>query len=1015
MTVSQEALLPLTPAQLQWWAAEHLHQITSGCADATYTTAEVLAVRAPLDALALTTAVHRLAERHQVLSTAFLTVDGTPRQQTLGQAAVSVELYSLPASDHAEEQFRALLEPALRTPFELEGAPLWRVLAATAGPVTHLAIVLHHVVADGWSVDLLIRDLGALYHSATGDAAESAVPLGYHAWWQQHQGAEWAADRADAAEFWTRALADCPDPVVVPGLGAQARPVPGGAQSFTALPADVHGRVCDAAAKCGTTPYAVYLTGYVLALSRLTRERDVVVGVPSANRLDEASEQVVGPFATILPVRVRLPISAEPVALVEQVSAALFGAMEHERLPFAEIVACAGRQSSGTDLPLFRTVAMQRLWREEQTTFAGYPASRLWVSTGSAQHDLLVTFPTRDGDPRLVVQYDLHRYDQRLAEGVGRAVGTALAQLLTGQRIQVERPLPALAGSEPLHQRVADVAREAPDHPAVVEGRSWCSYGELEDQATRVARGLAALGVGAGDRVGLQLERGINFVVAALGVLTCGAAYVPTDSRWPAARLGEVLAVTCLTIGGSNDTPATGPAATTVQRLLSLGDSGPPVPLPRVGADHACCVLYTSGSTGTPKGAVIRHKSVQRLVAADQRHALRRTDRIAHQANLAFDGATYEIWAALVTGATIEVGRRDFDGPAEYARVLSICTAAFVPTGLFTELVEHPDCRAALRGLRLLTVGGGVLSPHAAARVDSAGIHLNVYGPTECTTFSVTGPMSARSPAGTVPIGTPIAGTHAYVLDAELQTVADGDVGELYLAGAGVAEGYVDDPALTAQRFVPDIGEPGQRMYATGDRVRRLPGGELDYLGRGDQQLKIRGFRVEPGEIEARLGEMAGVRAAYAGLDNTGQLAAAVLADDKTSPKTLLTGLRHTLPDFMVPRRIRVCASVPVTPNGKVDVRLLLSTQDAGGIVPVPASVDGGLVDRVALVWSAVLGVTVAPETNFFEAGGDSLRVLRLLAGCRKEFGVDLTPAGLYRHPVASSFAELLRKCMEAT
>lgn len=1001
---------PLSAGQYQLWLAEELRRRDTGELDATYTTAEVLAVD-DVNPAALHAALRTLPERHEVLRTTFELRDGVPHQLVHDLAPTPVERHLLDQGDNHLAEFERLLAAAVRRPFPLDEAPLCRALLATAGRTTYLALVLHHIAADGWSVELLMRDLADLYRAAAGGQPAPMPPARtFREYARDHRRRLELGALADSATYWRSTLQDAPERTAVPGLGPH-RPEPGttgGAQLLVPLPAKQHTTVCEAAARLRTTPLMFYLAAHTLALARLVRRHDVVTGTPSVNRDDEDYLDVVGPFAAVLPIRTQLPRRITPAALVGRVTTAVFEATEHQEFPLVDIAAVIGHGTSRTGMPLYQTAVMQREWREPDTTFAGLPARRLWVSTGTAKYDLLVTFPTAEQDARIVIEYDLSRYDEHMAASIGRALSRALDEVLGDAEIDVIGEPPPDTGEQPVHERLAEIARHAPDHPAVVAGRAWCSYAELDHMADQVGAGLQRSGVRPGDLVGIRLPRGIGFVTAALGVLKVGAAYVPTDPGWPRSRVRQVLAATTLTICQDDLADPDDALDTTLARLRSLGADARMEPVasrPR----QPCCVLYTSGSTGAPKGVLIEHRSVRRLAAPDQPFAFRPADRVPHHANLAFDLTTLEVWGTLLAGATVLASLPENPGPADRAADLDDATAAIVITGLFTELVVHPDCRTALRSLRMLAVGGSAIAPGTTRSIlRPERIQLNVYGPTECTTLSTAGPLAARTDRHTVPIGVPIAGTRGYVLDENLDPVPDGETGELYLAGAGVADGYFGDPRQTAQRFLPDPAVPGERMYATGDQVRRLPDGAIDFIGRNDSQIKYRGFRVEPAEIETALQTHAEVHAAYAGLNAAGQLVAAVRADPGTDPGDLRRRLQAVLPAFMVPSHIAVTDQVPLTANGKVDIAGLLASVGPDTRPAAAGDVAGTTLNWVIELWSSVLGVVAVADTHFFEAGGDSLHVLQLLTECRNEFGVDLRPAVLFDHSTPRDFAALL-------
>jgi amino acid adenylation domain-containing protein len=1011
---------PAAAGQREIWTAEQLRRRSLGTADAAYSTAEALSIESELDERALRAALRRLGERHDVLRTTFEERDGVLLQRVHADSPIDVEWHDLHGSSDHAARFARLVAAALDRPFPLDRPPLWRAVVATADNTTHIALILHHIAADGWSVALLLEDLAALYLAADGAGPQPAAPSSTYLQFSEEQHSR-ATDRRDASiAYWREAMRDAPAWSAPPWLGPQPRAVGAAraAQHFVPLDPQRYGDVRQAAARHHVTPYTVFLAAFVLALTRSVRRRDVITALPSANREDDRYFDVAGPFATLLPIRVRLPRAVSPGALVHLIAETVADATEHQDVGLGQIAAVAAGGSPRTDTPLFQTVALPRDWRDPQCTFAGFPARRVWTAAPAAKYHLAVSFATSARDARLVIEYDVRRYDAAMAAAFGRAFGAALDQVLGEREITVLSRPPAASDDETVHERVAALARHAPDHPAVVAGRDWCSYAELDARARAAAAGLAARGVRSGDRVGIALGRGIDFVVSVLACLHAGAAYVAADPSWPTLRIRQVfdeasVAVRIVADGAAGQHESDGPLAITTADLVRRG-TGHPAALPAVDAREPCYVCFTSGSTGRPKGALITHRSVQRLAAPDQIFALDWTDRMAHQANVAFDATTWELWGALLAGATVVAGTEAAPAPGDYAAVLADCTTAFLTTGLFTELVRHPACRAAIAGLRIVGVGGSALPPGSVEPILRADRkQFNFYGPTECTATATVGPMAARTPWNTVPIGRPVVGARAYLLDRDLRPVPDGEVGDLYLAGAGLALGYLGDPRRTAARFLPDVEVAGERMYATGDRARRLSDGALDFAGRADSQLKIRGFRVEPGEIEAVLLSRPGVREAYVGPDGEGKLAAAVRADQGTDPLHLVRQLREVLPDYMVPHRIAVVNRMPLTRNGKVDTVALLRGEAPAAREGTPATAESGLLGRVVDLWAAALGVPASHDTEFFGAGGNSLSALRLLAMCGEQTGVELRPADLYAHSTPAEFAAVLAERME--
>jgi amino acid adenylation domain-containing protein len=1012
---------PSSASQYQLWLADELRLNNRGYRDGAYTTAEALAIHGPLNVEALIIALQKLQQRHETMRTIFSMSDGTLQQIVHPASPPRCEVYALESVRGHEAEFGRLVDAVLRQPFSLNKLPVWRAVIATAGSISYVALVMHHIVADGWSARVLLQDLQDLYRAQIdASPVPDSLPWSYRHYGGAVKERMTPEAMSIAIRYWRDALHGAPEKSTLPGLGpdSMAEDVSGSAHLFLPDQARRHNRICEKAALLATTPYILYLAAYGVALARMTVQRDLVVGMPSANRDQEGSEAVVGPFATVLPVRLRFPSHATPVQLVQQVKDAVLGAFEHQFVPLTEIVAAAGQRSSRSGMPLFQTVAAQRM-AEPITSFAGFRAHHIWTAAKATKYDLGITFPSGEKESNIVLEYDIARYDGRIMSSLEEELGLSIEELLQDEVVAILDRFPEDTCEGLVHERVAAVARAVPRHPAIIVGRDWCSYADLERQATRAAAGLRALGIGPGDFVGLRVSRGINFVVCALAVLKRGAAYIPTDPSWPLPRVQQVLAMAALTICDEGTVGACDHGNTTPAELM---DRGTITCEPITGNMRMpFCAYYTSGSTGTPKGVLLEHRSVRNLTAPSQPFAVNRADRMAHVTNLAFDAGTLEIWGTLSAGATIMVNPVMTQGPADYAAIFAHSTAAAIATGLFEELVEHPDCRSSIRSLRLLSVGGNAVSTRAPALIEQYDrIQLNVYGPTEFTTLAIVGPIGARTPWNTVPIGKPIVGARAYVLDEHLAPVPVGEVGMLYLSGAGLAVGYLDDPRLTATRFLPDPWGAGERMYETGDQVRLLTGGSLDFVGRADMQLKIRSFRVEPREIETALQAQPGVCMAYAGVNEAGQLVAVIQPDPDADVADLTdrlqARLRSDLPSFMVPEHIEAVLRAPITPNGKTDRAALLAKVGRANHAASPSGQSSSIDDtlrRVLDLWESVFESPVSDKSDFFEIGGDSLKAIRLLAKCRNEFNIDLKPVMLFDYSNPRDFAALLTELLE--
>jgi len=561
--------------------------------------------------------------------------------------------------------------------------------------------------------------------------------------------------------------------------------------------------------------------------------------------------------------------------------------------------------------------------------------------------------------------------------------------------------------SDTVHHLVAARTRAHPDRVAVVAGTTTLTYGGLDDTAARLAGRLVDLGVTPGDAVGVFLPRSADFVVAVLAVLKAGGHYVPLDPDYPAARLALMLdAVRApVVITGAGLTPPAHAGA-----VLRVDDLGDPLPPRTAHPDDLAYTMFTSGSTGVPKGVAVRHRGVVRLVRDPGCVSLDETDTVLHLSSPSFDAATFDIWGALANGAKLVVAPAGRPSVVEIGALLRrhAVTTVFFPTGLFHLMVD--ERLADLAHVRQVVVGGDVLSAahsRTLVRALPSCRLVNGYGPTEVTTFTtfheVRPDQSGTTP---VPIGRPLARTRVLVLDHDLAPVPAGATGQLFAGGDGLARGYLD-PALTAERFVPDPWLPGQRLYATGDLARRTADGDFEYLGRVDRQVKKRGYRVEPGEVEVVLRADEGVRDAAVTIDgdtaDTRRLIAYVVGDDVAGVRDRV---REVLPDHLVPDVWVALTSLPLNENGKVDRAALPAPDLHGG----DDDVLSGEESTIAGIWQDILELTrVGRHDDFFDLGGHSLLANRIVSRVRRSLGVDLPLSAVFDHPTVAGLAEVVR------
>ncbi|MER7484267.1 amino acid adenylation domain-containing protein, partial [Streptomyces sp. NPDC126510] len=958
---------------------------------------------------------------------------------------------ALPAAER-DEAVRRLLAKDRSRPIDLTTAPLMRLtLVRLSDTSVRLVCAFHHILLDGWSAfDVLTQTYMAYADLAAGREPELPArrPFGAYVEWLERQ------DLAGAEAYWREILAGFRAPTPLPVVRHCA---PGHRTGATAriarrLSPEVSRELFDFARRHRLTVNTVLQGAWALLLARHACVDDVVFGATVSGRPAElpGAESMVGMLINTLPVRVRVEGTAPVTDWLAQVQRAQVEARQYEYVPLPRVQAC-GDVEGGEEL--FRTLVVFENYPMDDEAAAAH-GLRVRGLTGTEATNYPLNLIAYGGDElAYTLAYDAELYDGDTAArlcGHLEALLTALPAAGEAASPVAGVPMLTAAEAELTVRAWNDTARDLPEaslpelfaaraaaHPgavALVYGDEEVTYGELNERANRLAHHLIALGAGPGTFVGLCLERGAHAITALLAVLKAGAAYIPLDLGYPADRLtymiGDAGVELLLTEEGTRDRLP--PSAA---RTVDLDRDAPAVtarptaaPAPGPGPEDVAYVMYTSGSTGTPKGVLTPHRAVVRLVHEAAYTDVGPGDTVAQFASLSFDASTFEVWAALLRGARLAVHPQGLSTTAELGRFLKErgVTHLWLTAGLFHQVAD--DDNGAFAGLRQLVAGGDRLSPEHCTRVLDAHPALrltNGYGPTEATTFTTThdlrgslggGSVDGGAPgAGSVPLGSPLHNTRVYVLTEEFAPAPIGVPGELYIAGDGLAHGYLGRPGLSAERFVADpFGAPGTRMYRSGDLVAWRADGTLEFLGRTDGQVKIRGFRVETGEVEAALVTHPAVADA-----------AVVPHTDPASGRTTLVGhvvpaggtavpgaaelrahLASSLPDHMIPAVFTTLEALPLTANGKVDRRALPAPEQrlaAGTKYEAPATPTEEL---VAEVWRELLGAErVGVHDDFFELGGDSLLALRTVSRINALFGTDLSPRALFERPTVAETA----------
>ncbi|WP_392971375.1 amino acid adenylation domain-containing protein [Streptomyces sp. LN245] len=1032
---SAQERLPLLPAQEGLWLIE-------GSGPTAHNVSFALHLDGPLDRRRLTWALRELTGRHAALRARLVQESGTPVQLT--SPTVPLEIAEVEVPMAAETALDRLIAVEQEQPFRLDEGPLFRATLYRSAEQRHvLLFVMHHIVSDGASCDILVRDLTALYEAGPDRASVPAPGLSYTEYVLQER------ERCDGPRaqrslaYWLEEFRTVPPPLQLPFMRT---PPPDRARRAVShrqdIPAELAVRLREVAGENSATLFMTLAAAAFTLLHRYTAETDLTLGVPLSSRMMPGTDEVVGLLVNTLPVRVGIAPDTSFNGLVQQVRSKVVKALRHQGTSFGRLVQEVNPPRVAGRHPMFQMVINHWEHGESGTVAGGLTMHRRPLPNPTAAFDVMLSFVEEAGAVRTYFEYDSDLFDavavERMAAHLVRLLECATATpdsaigelpLLTKEEEReferrwrtAERP--SAAGTLPDLFR-AQVAR-TPDATAVSMGAKTLSYRELDSLATRLARRLTAEGVQAETPVVLFLDRSVDLVATVLGVLMAGGAYVPLDTRYPKSRVETILR-TCeppLVITDRTTGHLDLPQASKVIQLADLlaGTTNEPAApagaQPPVHPDGLAYAMFTSGSTGTPKGVAVTHRNVAEL-ATDSAFATGDHRRVLLHSSLAFDGSTFELWVPLLSGGEVVVappGDLDID---VLGKVISEgrVTAAFLTTSLFNLIAEEDS--STLARLGEIWTGGEAASPVAMRQVAEFcpdTVVNNGYGPTETTTFA-TG-HRLRTPhdyRGAIPIGTPLDHTRTYVLDDRLRPVPTGVTGELYVAGAGLARGYLGRPGLTAERFVADPhGPAGSRMYRTGDLVRHNEDNELEFVTRADQQVKIRGFRIELGEVEAVLRSAPGVaHAAVVVRENRPGdrcLVGYVVGDGPSVPPAALH--RHmatTLPEYMLPTAFVLVDSLPLTANGKLDTKAL----------PAPAGLTAPEQGRrprtpqeklLCTLFADSLGLpAVGIDDGFFELGGHSLLGMRLIVAIRDALGADLSIGDLIKAPTVALLGDAL-------
>jgi amino acid adenylation domain-containing protein len=1032
---------PLSFAQQRLWFLDQLEPNS-----AVYNIPDMQQFSGPLNLAALERSMSELIRRHESLRTTFQSIDGEPVQviaEAQPRKIEVIDLSHLPQGEREAEAQRMARDEG-EVPFDLSRGPLFRFRLVKLEEEEHLLLLtMHHIIADGWSLGVLGRELSALYQAFSMDQSspleELTIQYADFAVWQR----QWLQGETLEKQlaYWREKLGgelpvldlltDRPRPPVQTYRGSAEERI---------LSAEVTERLKQVSTENGATLFMTLLAAFNVVLWRYTRQQDILIGSPIANRNRTEIEGIIGFFVNTLVLRSTVNPEMSFREFLAQVRETTLGAYGHQDVPFERLVEELQPERTLNRPPLFQVMLTLQTW--EEMHLDGLEMTSMNTKREVTKFDLSLFLSETEIGLYSWGAYNTDLFDgstiarllkhfHTLLEEIAANPDARLSELSlmtteeTQQFEQWNQTQSEYERDKCVHQLVELQASRQPNALAVVYGEKQISYGELNRRANQLAHYLRAHGVGLEIRVGVLMERSANWIVALLGILKAGGVYVPLDGSYPAGRLRfmvEDAEIRLLLTQSGQPRIEASEVVFLDQDWEWLESESTENPENVTQAEDLAYLMYTSGSTGQPKGVGVPHRAINRLVRNTNYVKFDESDRVAQISNASFDAATFEIWGALLNGSRVVVLEKETAlSPKELKKQLveHEISAMFLTTALFNQTaLSRPEIFASLK---YMIFGGDTADPRAVHRVLGEGRpeHLvNAYGPTENTTFT-TWYDAQESDIGArmIPIGQPLSNTEVWVLDQQSRMVPVGVPGELCIGGDGLARGYIRRPELTAEKFVPHpySRNAGARLYRTGDLVRYREDGNIEFLKRMDQQVKVRGFRVELGEIESTLNQYRAVMESIVvdRKDSSGdiRLIAYFVPEVGVEPTSLelLTFLQEKLPSYMLPSAFMAIKEIPLTPNGKVDRRALpapeqIEVSTAGFIAPRTE-----MEQLVAEIWCEILGITqVGADSNFFDLGGHSLLATRVMNRIRERCGVELPLRVLFEFPTVVSLAAKL-------
>lgn len=1046
--VSRDRFMPLSYAQQRLWFIDQMEPGAS-----TYNVPAAARVQGPIDVRVLERAVGDVVRRHEILRTRFVLNHGEP-QQTIADALdfklVLVDLSAAFLTDR-EERAKLLAREEAGQPFDLSRGPLIRVKLLRLAHEDHvLLLTMHHIVCDGWSIGILMREVSALYtaFSAGKSSPLEELPIQYvdYSVWQR----QWLHGEVldKQLDYWRKQLegveildlpTDRPRPAILGQRGGRIK---------IALPPDLTAKIRALGATNTATVYMILLSAFQVLLYRYSGQENFAVGSPIAGRRRAETEGLIGFFVNTLALRTRIEEQLNFYELLQRVKEVTLAAYTYQDVPFEKLVEELQPKRDLGRTPLFQALLVLQnapVSKLEMGACKLLPFSGVEAST--AKFDLMLDLWDLGSDIQGALEYNTDLFDsQRIGRMVSHYQAILNTMVTQPQRVisefsiltEEERQQLVVSWNRTeaeyprdkcVHEIFEEQVSRMPNAGAVDYEAQWLTYQELDQRANQLAHYLKTFGIGPEVKVGVCMERSLDMVTGLLAILKAGGVYVPLDPTYPGHRLRYMAADSSIDIIMAQQSTAEHLAECDA-RVICLDSTWAEIvknptgsPLCLATPDNLAYVIYTSGSTGIPKAVGVAHRSIVRLVCGSNFADLSGRRKFLQFAPIAFDASVLEIWGCLLNGGTLAVfnaGGAALEDLADFIECRAVDTA-WLTAGLFHQILETSGEK--LRGVRQLLVGGDVVSPAWARRalhMAPGQVLINGYGPTENTTFTACFRMEDVEDIGSasVPIGKPVSNTQVYVLDRKMNLVPVGVPGELYTGGEGLARGYLNSPELTAEKFVPNpfSTKLGARLYRTGDLVRWANNGNLEFIKRIDHQVKVRGHRIELGEIETVLAQVEGVQQAVVITRDTQldekQLVAFVVMHGEKPINDLRGRLKEQLPDYMIPAHFVKLDMLPLTPNGKIDRQSLLSpaidwiARSESCVMPETA-----MEKELAKIWGELLELErVSIHDDFFAVGGHSLLAIRMRSMVQERLKLDLSLRDLFRAPTIASLARLLEQ-----